>query len=246
MSLRAELEKSGGWLFRYRGFLPLLVLPFCAAGFWSYSYLGGSHALTEGWGLACVAVSIIGQGVRSLAVGFAAGGTSGRNTRHQRAPELNTKGIYSLVRHPLYLGNYLVLVGFMMFFRNGWLLLVVSSVYALYYERIMLAEEAFLRGKFGPQFEAWADKTPAFIPRLRGWVRPERRFCWRTVLRREYSGVFLITTVFAILDTLGDSRAERRWHLDPPWVAVFGAGLLFYLTFRSLKKYTRVLHAEGR
>jgi hypothetical protein len=66
------------------------------------------------------------------------------------------------------------------------------------------------------------------------------------VLRREYSGVFLITTVFAILDTLGDSIAENRWHLDPPWAAVFGAGLLFYLTFRSLKKYTRLLHAEGR
>jgi hypothetical protein len=124
--------------------------------------------------------------------------------------------------------------------------LLLSCLYALYYERIMLAEEEFLRQRYGETFEKWAASTPAFIPRLHGWKSPALPFCWRTVLRREYSGFFLITTTFFLLDAMADWRVERAFRLDWVWGSVFGVGLVVYLFLRTMKKHSRLLHVPGR
>jgi hypothetical protein len=154
--------------------------------------------------------------------------------------------MYSLVRHPLYFGNYLILLGFFLFFHSLQNVLFMTCLYALYYERIMLAEEAFLRQRFGLTFESWAASTPAFIPQLRRWTPPDLPFCWRTVLRREYSGVFLITTVFPLLDLIGDTSAEGRVRADWWWCDMFVLGLLLYCILLTLKKHTKLLHVNGR
>jgi protein-S-isoprenylcysteine O-methyltransferase Ste14 len=191
-------------------------------------------------------VSLAGLGVRIISVGHAPRRTSGRNTHEQVADSLSTTGMYSIVRHPLYLGNYLMLMGFVLFFHIWWLVLLTSCIYALYYERIMLAEEEFLRQKYGDTFEKWAASTPTFLPRLHGWKSPALPFCWRTVLRREYSGLFLITTTFFLLDTMAGWTVERSIKPDWLWISVFGFGLMMYLALRTLKKHSRLLHVPGR
>lgn len=246
MALSNELEKSGSWLFRYRSFLPLGVVPVLAVGLDSFTYLAGSHGMTEFWTAFCFLLSLSGLVVRILTVGHAPRGTSGRNTRQQVADHLNTTGMYSLVRHPLYLGNYLVLLGFVMFFRSWWLVLLVTCLYALYYERIMFTEEAFLRQRFGDPFEVWAATTPAFIPRWHGWKAPALPFCWRTVLRREYSGFFLVALVFPLLDIAGDSVAEKHVVVDWWWLSMLAAGSFLHFILRFLKKRTRLLEVDGR
>jgi hypothetical protein len=71
-------------------------------------------------------------------------------------------------------------------------------------------------------------------------------FCWRTVLQREYNAFLLILAVFFLFDLIGDSVAERRWHIDYVWFSVFIAGFIIFATLRSLKKRTKLLHVEGR
>jgi hypothetical protein len=110
----------------------------------------------------------------------------------------------------------------------------------------MLAEEAFLRQQFGDTFEDWSATTPAFIPRLRGWKPSPVTFCWRTVLQREYNAFILIISVFWLSDLIGDSIAERRWHMDYVWFVVFVAGFIIFSTLRALKKRTKLLHVQGR
>jgi hypothetical protein len=127
-----------------------------------------------------------------------------------------------------------------------WLVLLVTCAYALYYERIMLAEEAFLRARFGETFEQWAAATPAFIPRLRAWKPSPVPFCWRTVLQREYNAFFLIIAGFFLLDLIGDSIVERRFTVDVNWFGVFVGGFVIFATLRALKKRTRLLTVEGR
>jgi hypothetical protein len=144
------------------------------------------------------------------------------------------------------LGNYLIMLGFTLVFRNGWLVCVISCIYALYYERIMMAEEAFLREKFGESFEKWAAATPAFIPKLGGWKPAALPFCWRTVLQREYNAFFLILAVFFLLDLIGDSVAERQLKVDPDWFVAFLCGFVIFATLRFLKKRTQILQVEGR
>jgi len=249
MSLRTELEQSGSWLFRHRSYLPLALVAVFIPCLCTFAYLGHSHFINEIWQGVCLAVSFLGLAVRIITVGRAPIGTSGRNTREQVAETLNTTGIYSVVRHPLYLGNYLIMLGFALWPHNCWLVVLTTCIYALYYERIMLAEEAFLRGRFGETFEKWAAATPAFIPRFRGWKPSPVPFCWRTVAQREYNAFFLILSVFFLFDLIGDSIAENNWQMDAgkwAWFAVFLAGFLIFAVLRGLKKHTKLLDVEGR
>ncbi|MDR2152686.1 MAG: DUF1295 domain-containing protein, partial [Helicobacteraceae bacterium] len=55
-----------------------------------------------------VLISALGVAIRVYTIGYKHKGTSGRNTKTQQASALNTKGIYSLTRNPLYLGNFLI------------------------------------------------------------------------------------------------------------------------------------------
>jgi protein-S-isoprenylcysteine O-methyltransferase Ste14 len=221
--------------------LPLFLV--CLA---SSSYLDNSNFLNEIWQKGCMAISFLGLALRVIVVGHAPYGTSGRNTSNQVAETLNTTGVYSVVRHPLYLANYIVILGFAMEFHVWWLVLLTTCIYALYYERIMLAEEAFLRARFGDEFEQWAAVTPAFIPKFQGWKPFKIPFCWRTVLQREYNAFFLIIAVFFLLDLIGDSIVERRLKFDPTWFSILIGGFVVFATLRSLKKRTRLLAVEGR
>ena len=243
MSLRTEFETSGAWLFRYRSILPLAALPALAAALLSFTYIGNSEQLDEIWDVFTLLISLSGLAVRVLTIGYASKGTSGRQTRAQSAETLNTVGMYSVVRHPLYLGNYLIVLGVATYFHTWWLPLLASCIYALYYERIMFAEEAFLRQRFGEAFERWAAVTPAIMPRLRNWQRPSKPFNWHKVLRREYTGFFGVITAFCLLEFAGDSIAEGHLQIDLPWVGLLAFGTVVYLTLRTIKKRTTWLHA---
>jgi protein-S-isoprenylcysteine O-methyltransferase Ste14 len=246
MSLRTQLEKEGSWLFRHRTYLPLVTIPLFGACLASFKYLSAEHWVNEVWQGFCLAVSCTGLVVRGIAVGRAPIGTSGRNTREQVANTLTSTGIYSVVRHPLYLGNYLILLGMALWPHIWWLPVISSCLFALYYERIMLAEEAFLRERFGDAFETWSAATPAFIPRLHGWKSSPVTFCWRTVLQREYNAFILIMGVFFVFDVIGDSFAEGRFHIDYSWFGLFIGSFALFAVLRTLKKRTRLLNVEGR
>jgi protein-S-isoprenylcysteine O-methyltransferase Ste14 len=133
MSLRDQLEKSGAWLFRHRSYLPLLILPIFGLCLANFTYLGASHEVNEWWQKFCMLISFYGLAIRVAIVGRAPVGTSGRNTREQVANSLTTTGIYSLVRHPLYLGNFLIALGFAMVLHVWWLAVLTTCIYALYY-----------------------------------------------------------------------------------------------------------------
>ena len=164
MALREELEKQGNWLFRWRSYLPLAVFPILLIALRNsehFEHAIGSSAVRffEGF---CIAISFIGLAIRSITVGYVSEGTSGRNTKGQRAKTLNTTGMYSIVRHPLYLGNFVIFLGVTLFVEVWWFILVAILLFWVYYERIMFSEEEFLRKKFGDLYLEWSDKTPAF------------------------------------------------------------------------------------
>jgi protein-S-isoprenylcysteine O-methyltransferase Ste14 len=246
MTLRNQLEANGSWLFRYRSYLPIVTIPIFATCLPSLKYLGHSRALNEVWQCLCLLISLSGLLIRVVVVGKAPYGTSGRNTREQVADTLTTTGLYSVVRHPLYLANYLVLIGMALWPHVVWLAALSTAVFALYYERIMLAEEAFLRDRFGPAFEHWALSTPAFIPKWSAWKSSPINFCWRTVAQREYNALLLILSVFFVFDTIAESCIQGRLRVDPVWFALFLAGFVLFATLRTLKKRTQLLHVRGR
>ena len=246
MALREEFEHSGNWLFRRRGYLPIVMLIPIVVALRGFRYPNGSEEMDLAWEMFCLAIGLAGLAIRALTVGYTPAGTSGRNTAGQVASTLNTRGVYSLVRHPLYVGNYLMWLAPSLFPRVWWAPVLVTLVFWLYYERIMFAEEEFLRRSFGREYEEWAERTPSFLPHHLHWVTPKLPFSFRNVLRREYSGFFGLITTFMVLEVLSDYEATGRLQWDPVWAAIFGTSLVIYLALRTLKRQTRLLHVKGR
>jgi len=244
MLLIEEFEKSGRGLFRWRSYLPLGLIAVIAAALRQFGYPNGSHVLDMWWELICLAVSLTGLAVRILTVGYASRGTSGRNTWRQVAEDLNRTGMYSLVRHPLYLGNFLMALGVFMFLRVWWLPIIYALAFALYYERIMFAEEAFLRQKFGQAYMEWADRIPAFILRRLRWEKPVHRCSWKTILKRESPSLSALCCTMLALEMLGDFRQTGRLVLDPVWLTMAASTLLLFLVIRALRKSTHLLDTK--
>jgi protein-S-isoprenylcysteine O-methyltransferase Ste14 len=246
MALREEFRKSGEWLFRWRSYLPLLLIVFFVLALAGLRHPYGSRGLSGSWEIFCLAVSFAGLGIRLFTGGYVPRGTSGRNTKGQVAEVLNTTGIYSLVRHPLYLGNFLIWLGISLFLGLWWFTLIIILILWLYYERIMFAEEEFLQEKFGEAFVQWAEKTPAFIPKFGNWVKPNLPFSFKTAIRKEYSGFFAMMVVFTLLKIAQELFGRGRLGLDWQWAVMFGVSLSIYLGVRYLKKRTAWLQVEGR
>ncbi len=246
MALREEFETAGNWLFKWRSYLPVLFIGVILAGIYDSDFTRAGVLPRACWEGLCLGVSFFGLAVRAYTVGQVPKGTSGRNTSKQIAHVLNTSGIYSVVRNPLYLGNFFCFLGIAMYPRQWWVALLYVLLFWLYYERIVFAEEEFLRRKFGRDFEDWAARTPAFVPRLRNWKRSELRFSLRNVLKREYSGLFSTALAFTFVGILGELRLSGRLVCDPRWLVLFSVSLVMYLALRILRKTTRLLDVEGR
>ncbi len=239
MTLYDRCVHQGNVLFRWRGQLPLLLVPLFVLAI--RSRVGTGLLLGPAYQAFCLGVSLLGAGIRGFTVGWVPAGTSGRNTRRQIAETLNTTGMYSLCRHPLYLGNFFVLLGMALFTACWWAVVIAVLAFWLYYERIMLAEEAFLQQKFGEVFLAWARRTPVLWPRWRAWQPSEQPFSWRKVLRREYTGLLVLSGSFTCLKLMESWFATGRLYLTGPWQLLLAVGVGGYLALRTLTKKTAVL-----
>ena len=240
MALREELRKQGNWLFRWRSYLPLILIIIVLFGMSYFEYPGYSEKYDEIWEIICLSIAFSGAGIRFFTVGYTPKGTSGTNSRKQIADSLNILGMYSIVRHPLYLGNFIIWFSLSAFFRLWWFSLLVMLIFWLYYERIMFAEEEFLREKFGDKYLQWAEKTPAFIPGIRNWCSSDRAFSLRKSIKNEYKSLFAIIVAFLVLEILGDLFAEQKFVMDKMWLLILFVGLAMYLIIRFLKKRTKV------
>lgn len=250
MALQEDFELQGNWLFKYRGTLPIIIL---CAGILVYIYtlntwgtfLENTAHLWKYYEILCLMVSLTGVFIRAYTVGHTPVNTSGRNTQNQVADSLNQTGIYSVVRHPLYLGNFFMWFGISLLTCNFTFIAIFILVYWLYYERIMYAEEQFLRGKFGTVYARWANNTPAFFPNFKLFVKPSLPFSWKKVLKKEKNGVFALFLIFTIFDSIGVwLKADSHSNYFLIFITILSG--IAYCILKYLKKRTSVLNETGR
>ncbi len=99
-------------------------------------------------------IAVIGILVRLYASGFV-----------MKNKELATTGPYSLVRHPLYTGNTLMLIGFCLANGQLWPWLVGAFFIWFWYPPAISYEDSKLHKIFGDAWSGWSARTPALIPR---------------------------------------------------------------------------------
>jgi len=180
MALQEELKRQGDFLFKYRSYLPLVLLV------WGIIFLLTKEPVTNMEDVplysqvlktTAIYVGLLGLFIRMYTIGFAKKNTSGRNTTEgQVADSLNLLGLYSIIRNPLYVGNYLMWLSIVMFTGSLWFVITFSLVFWIYYERIVYAEEQFLREKFGKDYLEWTEKTAPFLPKHLKFKKPDTKF----------------------------------------------------------------------
>ncbi|MFZ4582159.1 MAG: methyltransferase family protein [Paludibacter sp.] len=249
MALQEEFESQGNFLFRYRSTLPIVLV---AAGIWVFVFnrLSINYEALVNYSLLeyiSLVVSFFGFAIRIYAVGHTPAKTSGRNTKvGQLAEELNTTGIYSIIRHPLYFGNFFMWLAVALLCEQAWFVGFFILAYWFYYERIMYAEEQFLRRKFGAVYTEWAAVTPAFIPSLHQFVKPKYSFSIKKVLKKEKNGLLAIFFLLFMFHNIGYSIEQKEVAVNCNWIcyATIASGII-YLILKGLKR-TSILNQEGR
>ncbi len=149
---RTQAARIGQVLFKNRGWLPV---PFLAIPL----LVPGNQALNT-WVIGLVMVAI-GELIRLA--GVAAAGTVTRR-RSREVQRLVDYGAFAWCRNPLYVGNYLVWMGFTVVSGVLWFLPVATLLFAIEYYYIVRYEEGVLESIFGEEYLGYKAKTPRWLP----------------------------------------------------------------------------------
>lgn len=85
--------------------------------------------------------------------------------RAQKNHQLATTGLYAKIRHPQYDGFILVMIGFLLQWPTI-LTLIMFPILVIMYVKLAHKEEEETLREFGEEYLHYAQKTPAFIPKL--------------------------------------------------------------------------------
>jgi protein-S-isoprenylcysteine O-methyltransferase Ste14 len=168
--------RLGGVLFRNRSWIPVpfLAVPLLAPGRMSVA----------NW---IVGALLVGAGEAVRLAGVAAAGTVTRR-RSRDVQRLVTYGVFGWVRNPLYVGNFLIWMGFTVISGVYWFLPIAALLFAVEYTLIVRYEEGVLESIFGSSYLAYKSRIPRWLPRP---PRPAERQSgphdWREAVRSETS-----------------------------------------------------------
>jgi len=143
--------------------------------------------------LAGAGLALLGLAVRAWAAGTI-----------DKGAELGTGGPYAYTRNPLYLGSFLIGVGFGVA-GGSWLWPVVFVAFFLaVYVPTMRQESAELTERFGDRYREYASRVPPFVPRLvahrPGEAGHGSGFAWSRYLRyREWEAAAGVVAVLIAL-----------------------------------------------
>jgi protein-S-isoprenylcysteine O-methyltransferase Ste14 len=196
----------GNFLFRYRNTLfpvvyALLVLQ--------------SEPLMVSYRLAAilgVLLAFAGQLLRAVTVGLDYIKRGGLN-RRVYAERLVQGGLFAHCRNPLYVGNYMILLGVGIASNSVLFVSVAAPFFLFAYWAIIAAEEDFLRNKFGQGFDDYCARVNRLLPNLSGLGRTlgGMSFNWRRLIRKEYGSacIWMAGMILVILRNVWLSPDHR-------------------------------------
>jgi protein-S-isoprenylcysteine O-methyltransferase Ste14 len=190
---RRPSARIGAVLFRHRGWLPVpfLLVPLLARGVMEpLNWIVG------------FALIVLGEAIRLA--GVAAAGTVTRR-RSRTVQRLVTYGIFAWMRNPLYVGNFLIWMGFTVISGVLWFIPVAVLLFAVEYTLIVRYEEGVLESIFGQEYLRYKAHTSRWFPRPPG-TEEEGEHHWGEAWRSEVSTFLqyaVITALFVAKQRMG-------------------------------------------
>ncbi len=196
-----------------------------------------------------LAVALIGQLVRMLTIGLVYIIRGGKNRRIY-AEGLVTDGLFSHCRNPMYVGNILLVVGMSILSNSLFAVLFMIPLFIFIYQAITIAEENFLRNKFGSGFDDYCAKVNRWVPNLKGIAKTfqSNQFNLKKVFYKEYNTTYIWMLGATLLLALNMNWFEGPLTLDNRgqyFLAVLGVLTFLYLLIRFLKKRERRLAKQN-
>jgi len=238
----------GNFFFKYRNYIFILfyaALFVPSAPLFSLANCGSSYYV---WPIVLgLLITCTGQGIRGLTIGLAyivRGGKEGK----PYADGLVTEGIFRHCRNPLYVGNILMLLGVGILANSVFYVAVMMPLFLFIYQAIVLAEEDFLRKKFGPGFDTYCQDINRWWPSLKGLSATLRsmEFNWKRWILKEHTTQFIwllgiLLLLFAPLPELRYPELLKNVSIEPFTIVLVTTGLLclLYVLIRVLKKTGR-------
>jgi len=150
-----------------------------------------------------VLLIVLGEVIRLA--GVAAAGTVTRR-RSRTVQRLVTYGIFAWMRNPLYVGNFLIWMGFAVISDVLWFIPVAIALFALEYTLIVRYEEGVLESIFGAEYLAYRNRTSRWFPRPPAGDE-EGEHAWGEAWRSEIS-TFL---QYAVITALFVAKQKYEW-----------------------------------
>jgi protein-S-isoprenylcysteine O-methyltransferase Ste14/chorismate mutase len=221
------LEAIGRFVFRRR----VLLFP---AFFLAALLIAPPRAFGARWwdalAIAGVAFVALGQTLRVITIGLDYVKRGGKKRRIY-ADRLVTAGVYAHCRNPMYVGNLLVVFGFLLLIGQPWTMAAGAAFFLLAYVSVVRAEEAYLLEHFGKEYHAYCARSPRWTPQVRGLIRTMHayRFDWPAVIVKEYGTIALTllgaTGVLAWKKQRAGTLQPHLWWFIAAaalWLALFG------------------------
>lgn len=158
-----------------------------------------------------IPVIILGEAVRIWSHGYI-----------RKAKELATGGPYAFVRNPLYVGNFLIGLGFCSIMWNPFILALYTLGFMSVYWITIRGEEQRLVFKFKEQYSDYVKQVPRFIPRFSPYPkRSPSPFDFRRALEHGEQVTILSTlTLLLILYLRQEIYQEGQSLISPDLFAV--------------------------
>jgi protein-S-isoprenylcysteine O-methyltransferase Ste14 len=201
----------------------------------------GAHTA---WLCAGAAVCLLGEAIRLFTIGYRYIDRGGRGGKVY-ASKLVTEGVYRQTRNPMYVGNALIVIGIAMFSGSFPAFFTAVPAFLFIYWTITAAEERYLRGSFGEDYETYCRTVPRFLPRLTGWSESlaGMTFDWKRALRKDYGTMLVVALPLILLPLwrryllLGPDAARD---LVPAKTIQTAVAVALYLLVLVLKKANRL------
>lgn len=184
-------------------------------------------------------ITVTGQLIRGASIGLVYIVRGGKDKKVY-AEDLVTQGMFTHCRNPLYVGNILMLAGVGILSNSLLYLTIFIPLFLFIYQAIVLAEEKFLRGKFGTQFDAYCARVNRWAINMNGIGNTFKthNFNAKRWILKEYNTQFVwlvgITLILLLkYPELTNANADLRNKLLPVILTFL---TVFYLFVKYLKK----------
>jgi hypothetical protein len=194
-------------------------------------------------------VALLGEAVRLSTIGFEyihRGGKDGK----VYAGRLVRGGMYGVTRNPMYIGNGLIAIGMTMFFGSPMGYVILIPFFLFVYQAIIAAEEAYLKSKFGAEYDAYEAAVNRIVPSLSSMREAfaGMRFDWRRSIKKDLGTVAGLTIGLNLVPVwrtyfIADLAAAKAAAIRGLLIVL--AITAVYLVMLKLKRSKRLFHESA-